>query len=324
MKKISLFFLLISISLFSAPYKVLHIASYSRTYSWVRNIEKGIKHALSSENIDYNYSIFQMNTKKYNSKEEILARAELAKNVILETDPDVVIISDDNAAKFVAAPMSDSNYKFVFCGVNNDPAAYGFPKKNITGVLERPHFRSTIKVLNLIDSNVKNIIILGDDSTTSNIINPYLEKTIDEELTLKVFKSFKTNSFEEWKKIVEKHQDPSKAFFITTYSTLKDSLGNPVSEKEVMTWTTKNSHIMEFGAYDFFIENGGLISVTVGGFEQGKLAAKKASKILKGTPAADIPIEATKKGELYLNAKRAYELKLNIPSHILEMFKIIE
>ncbi len=320
-KKLLLFFL-ISLSVLSAPYKILHVSSYSREYSWVREIEEGIHQGFSSKKLDYDYSIFQMDTKRNSSKDSVLAAAKLAKEAVLSLDPDLIIVSDDNATRYVASEILDTKYNFVFCGVNNDPSEYDLPKKNITGVLERPHFKSSINLMKLINKNIKDIIILSDDSVTSNIIIPQILGLADKNIN--ILGTFKTNSFSEWKYIVRRYQDKADAIFILTYSTIKQSDGKIVPEAEVMRWTTENSKLPEFGGWEFFVEDGGLMSVAINGHEQGRLAAEKAVEILRGKSPTEIPVEQTQNGDLYLNAKRAFELDLSIPLSILKMSKIIE
>ncbi|WP_300465586.1 hypothetical protein [Desulfobacula sp.] len=65
------------------------------------------------------------------------AAARQARQVILSWKPDLVIVSEDNAAKCLVAPyFKDADLPFVFCGLNWDASVYGFPFKNVTGMIE--------------------------------------------------------------------------------------------------------------------------------------------------------------------------------------------
>jgi hypothetical protein len=78
-----------------------------------------------------------MDTKRNTSAEFLKQAGEKVKAVIEAFKPDVVIAADDNSSKTVIVPFcKDSNPPFVFCGLNWDAGRYGFPTKNITGMVE--------------------------------------------------------------------------------------------------------------------------------------------------------------------------------------------
>ena len=121
--------------------KVLYIDSYHQGYAWSDGITKGIEEALKDSGAEL--KVHRMDTKKKPSEEFKKEAAEKAKALIEEYKPDVVIASDDNAAKYLIAPYyKDSEQPFVFCGVNWDAGVYGFPTANITGMVDsHPHRR---------------------------------------------------------------------------------------------------------------------------------------------------------------------------------------
>ncbi len=62
--------------------------------------------------------------------------------------PDVVIASDDNASKYLIAPYyKGGDLPFVFCGLNWDASVYGFPAKNVTGMVEVAQIPQLLEVL---------------------------------------------------------------------------------------------------------------------------------------------------------------------------------
>jgi ABC-type uncharacterized transport system substrate-binding protein len=66
-----------------------------------------------------------------------------------------------------------------------------------------------------------------------------------------------------------------------------------------------------------WIESGGLISYSSNDAESYRRAAWMVDKILKGTKAADIPVEQPTKFELVINLKTAKALNLTIPQSVL-------
>jgi len=90
-----------------------------------------------------------MDTKRNKNIDFIKAQALKAKNLIEKVKPDIVLTSDDNAAKFLIVPyFKDSKIPFIFSGVNWTAEKYGFPFKNVTGMIEvNPTMISTKKLV---------------------------------------------------------------------------------------------------------------------------------------------------------------------------------
>ncbi len=303
-------------------YKILFIASYHSTMGWVINAQKGLKKAFKEKGIKINYRAFYMDSKRKSRLEQILKSAEQATKVIKEWNPDITVVSDENALIYIALPLRDTKYKFVFCGINGEPKDYKLPSKNITGVLERHHFVDAIKVLQLMDPMVKKVAVISEASKSSTLIVNQLIKEIPL-LPVKVIGVHQTPSFKEWKKLVKEYQDKVDAFMVILFFTLKDEDGKPVQSKELMDWTIANSRLPGLGIFKFFVDEGGLIAVAVNGYSQGYHAGKIAIQVLKGKKTKEIIPQKTGDGIIYINAKRARTFKLNIPSELLDSVNII-
>ena len=115
--------------------KILIIDSYHEGYPWSDGTVAGAQTGLKDSGVDI--KIFRMDTKRNTSDEFAKQAGEKAKAFIEEYKPDVVIASDDPAAKYIIVPFyKDAALPFVFCGVNWDAGIYGFPFKNTTGMVE--------------------------------------------------------------------------------------------------------------------------------------------------------------------------------------------
>ncbi len=309
------------ISVANAP-KILHIASYHQEFSWTNHINQGIQTGL--KNTPHEYKVFYMDTKRKSSSEDIEAAAKKAKRIIKEWKPDIVITSDDNATSHIAAKYDPkSNIKYVFTGVNNEPSSYNAPNSHVTGVLERIRARDSVAFLNLLKKDSHNIVILTDNSPSSLLISHQLEEDLLKE-KVNILASYSTNSFENWKEVVNKYQSGADAFFVILYHTLKDGKGNHVPYKIAMKWTTSNSKIPEIGFWPFVANGGGLGSVSVEPFEQGYQAARIAKKILNGADPAKIKPRPTLKRKMYVNAQRAKDLNIVISDKLKPVATIIK
>ncbi|NTV14078.1 MAG: hypothetical protein HGA96_09165, partial [Desulfobulbaceae bacterium] len=118
--------------------RLLILHSYHADYSWVRDINIGLKRVLKSDArvfIRWHY----LDTKRHPSKEYKQSAAIMAKRVIDTWKPNVIIALDDDAQQYVTKYYANKpGVSIVFAGVNNSPADYGYDKAdNVTGVLER-------------------------------------------------------------------------------------------------------------------------------------------------------------------------------------------
>jgi len=67
----------------------------------------------------------------------------------------------------------------------------------------------------------------------------------------------------------------------------------------------------------FYVERGGLASYGPDQYESGRLAARLADKILKGTKPSEIPVEVNNNIKFVINLKVANQLGLTIPPEVL-------
>jgi len=113
-------------------YKCLYISSYHKGYAWSDGVEDGLKKTLGDK---CEFMQFDMDTKRKKEASDVVSSTKRALDLINSWHPDVVITSDDNAAKHIIAPhFKNSDIPFVFSGVNWTVEEYGFPFANVTGI----------------------------------------------------------------------------------------------------------------------------------------------------------------------------------------------
>ncbi|MBU0910627.1 MAG: hypothetical protein KJ717_13755, partial [Proteobacteria bacterium] len=157
--------------------KVLLVNSYHRGNGWTDGIVDGalqVFGAVMDENgeIDESRSrvavrAVYMDTKRNSSEEFIKESVRQARAVIGVWQPDIVIAADDNASRYLIEPyFKNSEIPVVFCGINMDASIYGFPCRNITGMVEMPLVNQLLKTLSLY-ARGERIGYLGMDSFSS-------------------------------------------------------------------------------------------------------------------------------------------------------------
>ncbi len=291
--------------------KVLWIDSYHKGYVWSDGIEKGIKNILHKSGVDL--EIFRMDTKRNNSTAFCQKAGLDGLQVVKKYKPDVVIATDDNAQKFLVVPfLKDTDMPVVFSGVNWDASMYGYPNKNITGMLEIDlveelvkHFKHTAKG--------DRIGYLSADVETDRKISKFMnERFFNQEMNVYLVKTF----------------DDFKRNFLR-------------AQKEVDMLIIYNSNGIagwdESRAENFLFENTTIptgtllqfmdrfVTYTLGKYpeEQGEYAAETALKILTGTKPSSIPLAVNKRAKLTLNLKMAQAAGIVLPVSIMKIGNVI-
>jgi len=305
-----------AVSVFSEgrPLKILLIHSYHPEYPWVDSITRGVKNALDGKNVEL--EIFYMDTKRNTSKEWKLEAGRLAREKIENFKPDAVITADDNAQIFVAQQYLNKDIFFVFCGVNGDPKEYGFPANNITGILERPHLKESVRYLKEIIPSVRRIVVISDNDPTSIGALDYMQT--QEPSDIKFLNYHILGDLGLWKERILEYNLEADAIAVYMYHTIKYKENQfSMHPNDVMRWTVENAKIPLLGFFDFSIEDGMFCGVVESGEEHGFRAAEMALALLTGTPIEQLPIETAEKALKMINLKTAKQLGITIPEKII-------
>ncbi|WP_022665567.1 ABC transporter substrate-binding protein [Desulfospira joergensenii] len=330
MMKMTAVSILLGISLFSplcraqkpaedpgSQQKVLYIDSYHQGYKWSDDIEKGLFKSLgiplNPDKSPYSppriqIKIFHMNT-KINTGEDFKKKSALkAKNLIETWQPDLVVASDDNAAKYLIAPFyKNSALPFVFCGLNWGASEYGFPTPNITGMVEISPYIETIGLLRKFSRGPR-MGIIGADGFSNRKELVHLKKIADiHNSDIRLISDFKS-----WKAAYLEFQD--RVDMLIWISPIGISGWN---KKEAEEFILKNTKIVTGGVADNNISYA-LLGRTKIAEEQGWWAGKTALKILNGTPPSAIPLATNQHSKLYLNMELAKRLGILFPVELIQ------
>jgi len=294
-----------------ADNKVLLVHSYHKGYSWVDGITTGVQKGL--EGSEAQLEIFYMDTKRKTSEEWKKEAGQMAKKKVDDFKPDVVITADDNAQEYFARDYTGKDSpQIVFCGVNAEASAYGFPASNVTGILERPFFIECLNLLKAIDRSIKTISVISDDGPTSTAMYDYM-KNLAAKSPVKVVSFDQPSTFDQWQGLIKKYQDSVDAIAVISYHTVKKVAGGEsMDPEEVIAWTRANNQKPTTTIVDFAVEDGVLCGVVESSEEHGLAAAQIARQILEGKKASDFPVKTAKKGTVMLNTGTAEKLGMEI------------
>ena len=320
---LALFFSAKAIGAEETAQKILVIHSYHEEYPWVQGINEGIKRAFAGRQ-DLVVQTHYMDTKRHTSQDFKVQAGRAARERIASWKPDAVIACDDNAQIFVTQQYVGKAPYFVFCGVNADPAIYGFPASNVTGILERPQYKASIELLKSIVPHIKKIAVIGDDDPTSVASLAYMQ--LDPPADIQIVGYHIIGDFDLWQKRIREYNREVDAVAIYMYHTVRRQTEEvSMPPQEVMAWTIANCDIPTAGMFDFAVEDGMLCGVVASAQEHGFEAAQMAGELLAGKDIKDLPIKRADIGIKMINLNTARKLRLIVPKEILDnMEKVIE
>jgi ABC-type uncharacterized transport system substrate-binding protein len=304
--------------------KILYVNSYHSGYQWSDEIETGLIKALdvqadigsnsefSSSSLDLR--IYRMDTKLNQSESFKKSAALSARSLIESWDPDLLIVSDDNAAKYLVSEYySDSSMPVIFCGVNWDATDYGFPSDNVTGMIEVTPYRALFSELeNYADG--ERLGFLSSNSLSSSKEIDYLKNN----LNIRFEREYIVENFKDWKDAYLKAQNDLDMLLIFSEVGIEDW-----DEEAAASFILENSFIPT-GSTLKSTSHLSLISVVRLAEEQGWWSGKRAVEVLNGRKISDIPIAENLETALFLNLVLARQMEIVFPVELLKKAALVD
>ncbi|WP_419656941.1 putative ABC transporter, periplasmic binding protein [Desulfosarcina variabilis str. Montpellier] len=300
------FLISVAIGLFLFPItaysqsRILYVDSYHKGYGWSDGILEGIQSVLKDANVKM--TTFHMDTKR-NADEGFKKKAALTAKAMIESfNPDVVIASDDNASKYIIQPYyKDARLPFVFCGVNNSGDAYGYPYKNVTGMIEVSPMPKLIYSLKHFARTEKVALLIGNSLTDHKDADSY------NNIIELPFDRIHVDDFKQWKNEYIRIQNNYDVLLVGNNGSV-----NGWNDDEALMLVMSKTKIPSGCDLDFMTPYT-FLGYTRSAQEQGRWAAEAALKIINGTPASDIPLSQNVEGDLTINLKVAQAASIKVP-----------
>ena len=313
--KISVWFViipLIYLTIHATPAKskeceILVVMSYEKENPWCEEILIGIDSILADRcGIHY----FYMDTKK--NMKGGPEMAQKAYNLYQQLQPSGIIAADDNAQTMFVLPYlkEKEEVPIVFSAVNAEASAYGYPAKNITGILERNFISQSIALAKQIVPSIGTVGFLAKESPSGRAI----QKQVNDEAhayvaKLTEFKLVRTEK--ELLEAVKVFRRTSDLLFVGATSGILDKAGKPLDNRQVTQLVTEVFGKPTIGANDFHVKYGVLCAVVKSGIAQGQNAAEMLIQMLEGTPAIDIPVRTNQYGVRMINVDVMQSLNIH-------------
>jgi ABC-type uncharacterized transport system substrate-binding protein len=286
--------------------RCLFVSSYHQGYEWNDGIEQGIKSVLKGK---CDLVQFDMDTKRNTGVDFAQRQGLEAKRLIETLKPDVVIAADDNASRFLVKPyFKDSPIPFVFCGVNWTVAEYGYPYRNVTGMIEVAPIKPLLSAIRDTLKSVKTAVYLSSDVETEYVDSRHYQDILAADgITMQ---RVLVKKLADWKKAYAAAQ--SADFII---------LGNDAgiadwNQDEAARFALEHARKLTVSNYDWMVRYA-MLAMTKIPFEQGEWSARVALQILGGTAPESIPITPNRRWDIYVNPALLARANIQLPAYLL-------
>jgi len=274
----------------ASAWTCVYVSSYHKGYAWSDAVERGLR-----KELDGKCDLIQidMDTKRNKSELYKIRKSREVAIEIKKIKPDVLITSDDNAARYLIVPyFKGSNLPVVFSGINWTVEEYGFPAPNVTGMVEVAPVKPMLKWAQRLTGRGARGFYLGSDTLTEAKNLKHLVRIADD-LNISISSAL-VDDTEAWQSAFKEAEG---ADFII----LGSSAGiNDWDEKSVITFVREQADKLILTNDDWMLPFSMLGFVKIPQ-EQGEWAAKTAIAIHQGVPIQRIPIVANRKWEIYEN-----------------------
>lgn len=300
------------------------VHSYHKEYAWEQSLTSGLIDTLpQNASLDH----FYLDTKRL-EKSRHAAQAEKALEHLQAKSPDLIILCDDNAAKYLGPALKGRAVPVIYVGLNRNPRDYGiFPADNMTGILERPLLkRSLHSMCRLVNTEDTKVLILFDSDSTSDAV---LHEAFKGETRFNLGKvQVEIKQFElleDWQNaLLQSRSEGFDTVYIGLYHTLRNREGEHVPDEEVIAWANAHAPVPIFAFWDFAVGKDKTIGGHVlSGRDQGLAGGLIASEVLAGTPPAQIPPRTAKEGSYQFSLHELNRFGIILPPKIREMSTLV-
>lgn len=296
------------------PKKIVYINSYHYGHPSSDEIMEGFMQHVPTDS--FNIYSWYMDTKRNPSEEYIEKKARELLDSIRFVNPDILVVSDDNAVKYIVAPnLEVLTMPIVFCGVNWTDKDYHLPHDKVTGIIKILPIADAVQLLQSYYPSAKKLLVLNENTTTSRKEVEILD-TLFQGLGLSA--TFKlVDNFQDWKTAFADGNTEFDMIYISTNAAIKSW-----NKDEAEEFICANIKVPVITCEDFMMPYA-VLGVTKIAQEHGIWAAATAKRILLGFSVENISVTKNKLSNKWLNQTMAEKIRFKPDSTILRNMRII-
>lgn len=270
--------------------EILVLHSYSPDYSWTQTEQAGIDSVFKPFQSDYKIRIEYMDTNHNPAIFKGPLLQKLYKDKFSNSRFQAIIATDNAALDFLRINRSRlfPDTPVIFCGINGyEPGMiHGLP--NSTGIAEENDFPGLFDTISRLHPTVTHVVIYGvADDPTHQANVALIKKTLPASSSNLKIEIREFNDIESCIDDAGHLSDDTVILMVGSMRTMRGEGVNLQRANELMSPAVK---VPVYTAWDFGINHGALGGLVVSGYDQGRLAAEVAVRVLRGESADNIPV----------------------------------
>ncbi len=295
------------------------VNSYAEDDFWSQQVRTGILETLArggytSVDGTLEMETFHMDVRQVSVIYEATPAALRAVEKLMEFEPDIVIVSGDEATRTIIPLYFDPTLPFVFCGVNSARSLEGVDYANVTGILESQHPVQTVALAYALIEGAQQYMVLGDGSVSgkARALSAY-GALLQSEYGTPAPRFRMAPTWAQWQRTVLEEASGVDFILLASHQGVTDAAGQLIDEKEVIAWMLENSPVPVFALTNIAIINGAVGGLVSYGYEEGVSVGEVVLRLAAGEQPADIPIHGPERNLLAINLASTRHWNLRIP-----------
>ncbi|MEA4834064.1 MAG: ABC transporter substrate binding protein [Anaeromusa sp.] len=269
--------------------RVLVLNSYGQSYKWTRSIVDGASSVFLGQGERIELTIEDMDSKYVKEQAYFPLLKEVYAYKWRQKPFDLILASDDTALQFLLQYRQQlfPQTPVIFCGVNDYvPELLQGQEDWYTGVAEVSDLKSTLETALQVQPQVRHVYVINDQTNTGKAIEKERE-VLQRQFPQLQFHPLEGKTMAELEETVSVLGEDSIVLLLVFF---EDAQGQVFSYQEAAARLAARSSVPIYGAWDFYLGHGILGGKLVSGFDQGRVAAQMAVRVLGGESPAKIPV----------------------------------
>ncbi|MGC9467069.1 MAG: ABC transporter substrate-binding protein [Anaerolineae bacterium] len=294
--------------------------SYTSDDRWALRIRTGILEALARSGYSVaddtlSWGTYHLEASGIGDSAESMRRLNEVTEVIRILQPEIVIVSDDEAFQLMMPTYSDPEVRFVYCGVGATAESMSSLPDNVFGVREPVPAVETLSMGRSLTGDEGRYLLIGDGSITGQIVTARAYNELAREASDGATPFLGVaGSWEEWTTLVQSRSGEVDFIIVTSYQPLIDAQGEVVTGQAMMAWMLSNVSVPVFSLSETLVIDGAVGGLVSDAYKQGQAAGQIAARLAQhGGVEADSPLVGSG-SRLVLNAAAARHWGLRIPA----------
>ena len=273
----------------NAAYRIFVLFSYSPDFPTTESFYSGLETGFGDADVTMHAEF--MDTKRIFDETHLKNYEQMLDYKLKNREPyDLVIVSDDNALRFMADCQRSlfGEVPIIFMGVNSEDLAYARNHcKEITGIIEKPSMKAQLEVIESLFPRMDELVVLRDQTPTGMAEYEAFQRSIDSfpEITVRELDST-AFTFQEFEAQLESIHGNDVIFLLSSYL---DREGGRRDFDEVMALLRRQVAPV-LTPYEFGLGQGALGGKLVNYSAYGEEVAQMALAILAGESIENFPV----------------------------------